>query len=466
MTARGRAPDVSPRRPRVRRRAALFAALGILLILAVNPVTLRIWWFRLPYVPPGASLRVWCWDVAVVIFTIVAIAASRARANRDRVEPTPRLGVRVAAGVLAVLVPLLLAEGILRIRPGDAFSESLRKELRWRERHTPATVLVSDPIHVFSRELGWELRPALRTDDTTSNSEGFRGSREYTEERPAGVRRVVCVGDSFMFGERLRDEQTVPARLEAELNGSGVEQWEVLNLAVEGYGTDQQWLRLAQKGFRHHPDFVVLGFFEEDLERNVLSFRDYAKPFFALQDGRLTLQGVPVPSPEELLARPPTFPSIHLVSFAGTLFKAFRLSFSIGDLADTDAGRVTLAILDAMHAGAAGHGATFVLMSIPRPILPRGSDTERLLAGWARRTNTPFVNLRAAYLTLPSDQRERLYRGHWTPFGAGVTARLLAERIRALASARRCGIGSWATVFGTLCHRDGVSDGVIGAGGP
>jgi hypothetical protein len=105
----------------------------------------------------------------------------------------------------------------------------------------------------------------------------------------------------------------------------------------------------------------------------------------------------------------------------------------VGDLAHTRAGAVTLAIVEAMREAVVGQGARFVLMTIPRPITRRGSDTERMLAAWAARTGTPFLNLRSAYLQLPEAERTRLYISHWTPYGADVTARLLADELRRVA---------------------------------
>jgi hypothetical protein len=226
----------------------------------------------------------------------------------------------------------------------------------------------------------------------------------------------------------------MPARLEVALNGGGPGRWEVLNFGVEGYGTDQQWLYFSEKGLGYKPAVVVLSFFELNLERNVMSFRDYAKPYFTLVDGRLALRNVPVPSPPEVLARKPDLPRFRLASLVGTLAEEFRLSTSIGDLAHTQPGAVTLAILDAMREAVIARGARLVLMSIPRPITRRGSDTERMLAAWGARTGTPFLNLRAAYLKLPDAERARLYRGHWTPYGADVTARLLADELRRVVS--------------------------------
>lgn len=422
-------------RSRLTSRRLLFTGTGILLIATLNPVTLEAWWFRSRFVSPGAALRVWCWDLSVLAVTIAAVffAGHRAAPRQDQGRPTPPLGARILLAIAACLVSVLLLEGILRLIPGDTFPESLRRELYWRERHRQLfTSTVADPIHVFSPTLGWTVRPNLRTDGVTSNSRGVRGTHEYTSEPPRGMRRIVCVGDSFTFGERLRDEETMPARLEVELNAGGAPRWEVVNLGVVGYGTDQQWLLLSQDGLRYQPDIVVLSFFEENLERNVLSFRDYAKPYFTLERGRLTLRNVPVPAPDEILARPPRLPRSYLLSFARTLFGDFRLSVSVGELSATDVGRVTLAILDAMRDAVQDRRAAFVLMTIPRPILPRGSDTELMLAKWAQRTATPFLDLRTAYLELPAAERERLYSGHWTAHGAAVTARLLAEKLRSL----------------------------------
>jgi hypothetical protein len=123
---------------------------------------------------------------------------------------------------------------------------------------------------------------------------------------------------------------------------------------------------------------------------------------------------------------------VYLASFARNMYVNFRLAFSLGDLARTRTGEVTLAILDVMRAEITRRGATLVLADIPRPIMPRPSDTERMLEDWARRTGTPFLSLREAYLELPPAERATLYLGHWTPSGAAVTARSVAERLRTL----------------------------------
>ena len=408
-------------------------AVGVLLVLAFNPLTFEAWWLRYPDVHPDWAFKVWCWDAAIVVVAaLVALAVVRGRRHASRAEDRRY----VAAYVLMLVVGIAMAAVVLEIGLRltglrAALSPSMRRELSWRARHAGTTGRPRpEASYAFSPTLGWELRPDVRTDRVTSNSQGLRGRREYAPEPPAGIRRVLCVGDSFTFGAGLRDDETMPARLEAALNGSGPARWEVLNFGVEGYGTDQQWLYFSERGPRYHPAVVVLAFFELNLERNIMSFRDYAKPYYTLVDGRLALRNVPVPAPPEVLARKPELPRLRLGSLVGTLSEEFQLSMSLGDLSGTRAGAVTLALVDAMREATIAHGARFVLMTIPRPITRRGSDTEHMLAAWAARTGTPFLSLRAAYLKLPDDERARLYSGHWTPYGADVTARLLADVLR------------------------------------
>jgi hypothetical protein len=130
-----------------------------------------------------------------------------------------------------------------------------------------------------------------------SNSAGMRGRREYALEAGEAL-RIVALGDSFTFGQCVGDEETFAARLEQRIAPG-----EVLNLAVHGYGHDQMLLRLREQGLAYRPHWILLGFFNADVDRNQLRFRDYWKPRFDLRGDELVLGHVPVPSPEELARR-------------------------------------------------------------------------------------------------------------------------------------------------------------------
>jgi hypothetical protein len=99
-------------------------------------------------------------------------------------------------------------------------------------------------------------------------------------------------GAGVELGERCTD------RLAAQL-GAGVE---VLNSAVSGWGTDQEFLYLCHEGFALHPDVVVMALcMSNDVLNNMLdhAFLDVpSKPRFRLDDaGALRLEPFQVRSP-------------------------------------------------------------------------------------------------------------------------------------------------------------------------
>lgn len=350
--------------------------------------------------------------------------------------------MRRGAGLLVIVLSTSLAlagiEVVLRAFPRLGASPSTGRELKWRERHAVATdrlTRAGGVVDRYSPTLGWDIAPLVRAEGISTNKDGLRGATDYTPDPPPGVRRVLCLGDSFTFGEHLTDDQTFPFQLEVALNRTG--RWEVLNLGVHGYGTDQQWLRLQELGFGFASDIVLLGLYEEDVRRNTLSFRDFAKPYFEVVDGRLVLRNVPISPPEEVLARPFVWPPCRSYLWCTAQWIAETLAFDLPvprDMEWTTAGQVTLAILDQMREAVSARGMVFVLMTIPaeRDLRPSATKIERMCERWAARTGTPMINLRRAYLTLPAEDRERLYAGHWTPYGAAETARMVADRLPAL----------------------------------
>src|SRR4051812_48876296 len=94
--------------------------------------------------------------------------------------------------------------------------------------------------------------------------------------------------------------------------------------------------------------------------------------------------------------------------------------------------RITLAILDQIRDATQAHGMKFVLIMISRRMRDKPSDTETFLLQWAEKTGTPVVNLRENYLAMPAAERHELFAGHWTPYGASVTAELLANKIQGI----------------------------------
>ena len=82
----------------------------------------------------------------------------------------------------------------------------------------------------------------------------------------SGVHRVVALGDSATFGERLPEEDAFPAVLERELVARTRERWEVLNAGVQGYNTEAELAFLRTRALALLPETVVVGFNLNDFD--------------------------------------------------------------------------------------------------------------------------------------------------------------------------------------------------------
>ena len=104
----------------------------------------------------------------------------------------------------------------------------------------------------------------------TINGQGFRDNHEYTYEKSPGTVRVVALGDSQTTGFEVRQERTYSAVIERYLNRQGIKA-EVLNTGVSGFSTAEALVFLEKEGVKYEPDFVVLGFYANDLQDNIKS---------------------------------------------------------------------------------------------------------------------------------------------------------------------------------------------------
>lgn len=79
----------------------------------------------------------------------------------------------------------------------------------------------------------------------------------------AGRARVLCLGDSFTFGEGVIEADTYPAKLEKLLHVEGTDV-RVFNGGVQGYGTRQELVFFERFGRALKPGVVTLAFVLND----------------------------------------------------------------------------------------------------------------------------------------------------------------------------------------------------------
>lgn len=117
-----------------------------------------------------------------------------------------------------------------------------------------------------------------------TNAQGFRADHDYSYAKPAGVIRVLALGDSQTEGFEVRQHHTFSAVIERYLDAAGLKA-EVLNTGISGFGTAEELAFLENEGIRYKPDVVVLGFFANDFEDNVKS------GLFRVERGKLVVIG-------------------------------------------------------------------------------------------------------------------------------------------------------------------------------
>lgn len=146
------------------------------------------------------------------------------RARRRR-----RIGAAVAVAALAA------AELTLRA-VWPSFSQNDRR--------------IEDPLLVYRHPAGMRLDNGENT-----NSLGFRGP-EMPFEKPAGVTRLMVLGDSVPFGSECAT--AFPEILERLLSAGRDRRLQVVNASVPGYYPDLSVNFLRRKGLAMSPDMVLL----------------------------------------------------------------------------------------------------------------------------------------------------------------------------------------------------------------
>ena len=187
---------------------------------------------------------------------------------------TRRLATDVAGILLAVLLALGMSEWALRHTVFGLAAEE-----------TPPQV---EPKRARDAWLGWRTAPSRvgreqsggRTIEYAIDANGYR-VRSLDErvdfERPT----VLFAGESIMFGHGLTWDETVPGQVQALLGIQSV------NLAVEGFATDQAYLRLTAELPRFRRPVAVVSLFTPALfDRNLDEDRPHLAPGLVWLSGR------------------------------------------------------------------------------------------------------------------------------------------------------------------------------------
>lgn len=188
--------------------------------------------------------------------------------------------------VILVFVSLILTCGI-----GEAIiRQFFDKNLTVHEEERSLLYRYDELLGWFPKTNSSNAFTGSRTISVFHNSRGFRDIEQIVNDKPG----IMFIGDSFVWGYDVEQSERFTEKLRPRISN-----WDIYNLGVSGYATDQEYLLLKQQFSYYRPRVVFLVFctYNDDYDNttNTIGNGAYYKPYFEVSDQRLVLKGVPVP---------------------------------------------------------------------------------------------------------------------------------------------------------------------------
>lgn len=233
----------------IRNKPAVFlGSFLILLGIAINRWSLG--WLVAPSYKPVIELPII--SLIIVIFQIINIGYGLLLLIKQPVIRLPGKAELILLGTGLGLSLLMLEVGArlwlnLLATPEQYYQYALYTDIPAGEfRWTPHHYLNYYPTPNFKRGL------------TYHNSLGYR-NREFSVRKPAGVSRIVALGGSTTYTEKVEDnDKTFTAQLEKVLKDDYGYTVEVINAGVPGYNSWESLINLQFRVLDLDPDLVIV----------------------------------------------------------------------------------------------------------------------------------------------------------------------------------------------------------------
>lgn len=333
-------------------------------------------------------------------------------------------GIHLASTLFLLAVLEGLAAFLMRGVPEEPQRPPVRRHVAERQ-HTRYDELlgwVNEPNTTVSNMYGEGLH-------VTINNMGFRGEAATTEP-PPGHRRILVSGDSFTFGYGVTDEHSWSHQLEHKLENT-----EILNLGLGGYGLGQAYLLYQREGDPLPHDLHIFAFITENFRRMTRStFMGYGKPVVTVRDGQLAVENVPPPWPQKKRSLLPaswlgTLQRLNLMRLLN--HRLARLHEARADHWSHNAEETARLIFEDVHRmhQQAGRQGLLVYLPVKRDHWDDDSDHWRAwLADLAGRQGWRYLDLIPAFRALPRESIHALFipedqigysgaKGHYTESG-------------------------------------------------
>lgn len=239
-----------------------------------------------------------------------------------------------------------------------------------------------------------------------SNSDGFRGSRDFDEVDTR--ERILVVGDSFIFGNGVRQEERLTEQLELLRPD-----WRVDNLGMSGWGIDLMIRGLEHVGLKTNPKIVVLCVYTDDLRRvhPYYAGMGYRVPKFRLVDDEL--ETIPYPYPNRL-QRMRIYQALYPANW-----KSMQGFY-----------RLNTVLLDRFLENSVAHDFMPVVAFIPgKSFSERDTSNQAFITRWTTDNNVALIDLTDALYEEGVASTYLETDWHWNPTGHRIAAEQIHRRL-------------------------------------
>lgn len=148
---------------------------------------------------------------------------------------------------VTILGVILLELIVKKIKPQITFTQATQE---------------SYGIYTQNQYSSFTLLPDLNLQWMSTNSKGYR-NREFGINKPSDAKRIIFLGDSFVFGGRVqRNDDALPQILEEILKITSSQKTEVINAGFkDGFSPDFYYSYLKGEGLSLKPDMVIIGIY-------------------------------------------------------------------------------------------------------------------------------------------------------------------------------------------------------------
>ncbi len=305
-------------------------------------------------------------------------------------------------------------------------------------------------VYQSDEKLGWTGRPNVATRmhipvlprftvqsfTVRTNNLGFRDDDVQATKTK---RRVLILGDSLLWGLGVDNKNMASEILEKKLFHGKTE---VINMAMNAYSTDQEFLVFSSSGKKYKPDNVFLFFYPNDVLGNLCSvFYRSKKPAFALEEGMLKLI-LPEDSEKVVSLRGAALDCKKDEDFTGFL-KTYPAEYERGM-------RLTEKIILRLSRDVSASGARFFLFYVPHFAQVYDSEwkhsvgalhvasenmeryrLQNILRAFCRKNRIAFVDMTPVFQKRSRAEYEffNRYHGHWNKKGNALAAEIMYSAI-------------------------------------